>query len=125
MKKLDAVADRGMVHPRNRLQQALELSPDLKAFAAALVNAKVPGDPKLNQAARGWAWHKVRTTLGVAAARSNARIKLDGLRWCGPGGEEAYGRRKANQEAADARRAAARALYNARHHVVHSSLPPR
>ena len=102
-----------------------EFSTDLKAFMAALVDAKVPGDPKPNQAARGWAWNKVRTTLGVAAARTNARIKLDGLKQCGPGGKEAYSRRNAQQRAADVGRAIMRAMYNAKHDVVHTVLPPR
>ena len=96
-----------------------EMSSDLKAFASALVDAKVPGDPQLHQAARGWAWNHVRTALGVAAARTNAQIKVDGLRWCGPGGKEAHDRRRATQQAAKVRADTARAMYNAAHHVMH------
>jgi len=43
-----------------------EFSNDVKAL---LVDAKVPGDLKDFKAARGWAWNKVRTTLGVATVR--------------------------------------------------------
>ena len=136
MKKLDAVADAGLHHPRGRLLKELkkygpikgfvvgafsELSSDLKALAAALVDAKVPGDPRLNQAARSWAWNYVRTALGVAAARTNARIKLDGLRWCGPGGKEAYSRRREARQAAQVRADTARAMYNAVHYVTHQA----
>ena len=142
MRKLDAVADAGLHHPRQRLMKKFkeygaikglvagafgEFSHDLKALMAAMVDAKVPGDPRLNQAARGWAYHKVRTKLGVSAVRTNARTKLDGLRWCGPGGKAAYDRRKDSRNAADIGRASMRAMYNATHHVVHvqGTLPPR
>ena len=85
------------------------------------------GGPKGSKAAWSWAWNKVRTKLGVAAVRSNARIKLDGLRWCGPGSKEAYARRTTRQHAGEVAKATARAMYNAGHDVVHTaaSLPPR
>ena len=142
MRKMDGVADRGLHHPRERLMTEFrkygaikglvvgafgEFSNDLKALMSSFVDAKVPGDPKDFKAARGWAWNKVRTTLGVVAVRTNARLKLDGLRWCGPGGKEAYGRRKERQKTADIGRSVMRALYNVSHSVVHTGavLGPR
>ena len=40
----------------------------------------------------------IRRRLGVTAARAQASIILDGVRWCGPGGAEAYARRNVANE---------------------------
>ena len=142
MRKVDKVADAGLHSPKGLLLKELkkygrvgglvvgafgEFSKDLKSLMASIVDAKVPGDPKMTQAARSWAWAKVRRTLGLSAVRSNAQFKLGGLRWCGPGGKEAYARRLDKRKAADIGKATLRAMYNYVHCVTHRSrdFPPR
>ena len=51
--------------------------------------------------AEGKLFTKARRTIGVAAVRAHAAMIIEGVKYCGPGGEEAYRRRHEVKQQAD------------------------
>ena len=99
-----------------------EVSQDLKEFVNAVVESKMCGRAMVQQAAASYLYTKVRRTIGVAAARAHAAMVIEGVKYCGPGGEEAYRRRHEVKQQADKYKADLDAAWHARYHHTHASL---
>ena len=99
-----------------------EVSQDLQEFVNAVVESKMCGRAKVQQAAASYLYTKVRRTIGVAAARAHAAMVIEGVKYCGPGGEEAYRRRHEVKQQADKYQADLDAAWHARYHHTHASL---
>ena len=56
----------------------------------------------------------------MAAVKGHAKLLLDGLKWCGPGGKEAYSRRHDRKVSDGLAAAAMRAEWAAQFHRVDS-----
>ena len=97
-----------------------EFSDDLHALVDGLVKAKLPGPPELNKAARSVVYPYLRRRIAVAAVKGHAKLLLDGLKWCGPGGKEAYSRRHDRKVSDGLAAAAMRAEWAAHFHRVDS-----
>ena len=71
-----------------------EFSKDLKLLLRQLAEAKVGASSTDSPIAYGEALQYLRRVVSTAAARAHTDLLLNGLRWCGLGGGEAYRRRK-------------------------------
>ena len=102
-----------------------EMSDDLLGHIKVMAEAKLGAPLKTAPGEASVAMEFLRRRMGLAAVKAQANYLLDGLRWAGPSGEDAYRRRKERRVEDDLLRRAEEAQYFARYHKDHAHQGPR
>ena len=102
-----------------------EMSDDLLGHIKVMAEAKLGAPLKTAPGEASVAVEFLRRRMGLAAVKAQANYLLDGLRWAGPSGEDAYRRRKERRVEDDLLRRAEEAQYFARYHKDHAHQGPR